>query len=500
MALLLLGSWISGCATLNPGPRRENFAPLFLYSEDEKKEGKALDILGPFFTYRKNQQEKDVAFRPLFYSKTEPARYRLDYLYPMGGYERTEQREHSYFHLIYSTNRDLTLEPTPKKERSFLLAFWGATDKGEPYGGFFPLYGNLKKRFGRDEMNFFLWPLYSNSRQGESRAYSFLWPIFSYYGGDREGFKIWPLGGYDRKENDYRKTFFLWPIFDFEKRYLNTDEPQDINMVWPLYVSFSTSKQVYRSTLWPLFAYTYDDYYSYTQWDFPWPFFQWGKGEERSLFRIFPIYSRYYWRGLESGYILFPVYWYSHTDDDEYRHTTDRYLLLSKNEIEVWKKEDQRERRLRIWPFFYYRQGKKGNVFLYWPCIVPVDFEGFEQNWIPFTTLYEYRRDPEGDSESKFLWGVYVHRQNPSRELYELSFFLTYYTAEDLVYFSLLKGLLEYRGDGSRHALRVLYSPWPMEWESSSARSGGKNNGVIPTPAGIQEKNSLLLLQEGQKE
>jgi hypothetical protein len=93
-----------------------------------------------------------------------------------------------------------------------------------------------------------------------------------------------------------------------------------------------------------------------------------------------------------------------------------------------------------------------------------------------------------------------VHRQNPSRELYELSFILTYYTAEDLVYFSLLKGLLEYRGDGSKHVLRVLYSPWPMEWESSSAGAGGKNNGDIPAPEGIQEKNSLLLLQEGQKE
>ena len=93
-----------------------------------------------------------------------------------------------------------------------------------------------------------------------------------------------------------------------------------------------------------------------------------------------------------------------------------------------------------------------------------------------------------------------MHRQNPSRELYELSFFLTYYTAEDLVYFSLLKGLLEYRGDGSKHALRVLYSPWPMEWESSSPRSGGKNNDVISAPAGIQEGNRFLLPEEGQKE
>ncbi len=65
-----------------------------------------------------------------------------------------------------------------------------------------------------------------------------------------------------------------------------------------------------------------------------------------------------------------------------------------------------------------------------------------------------------------------MHRQNASRELYELSFFLTYYTAEDLVYFSFLKGLLEYRGDGSKRALRMLYSPWPIEWESPAVRDG----------------------------
>ena len=106
MVILLLGVWLSGCATLNPGPRRENFAPLFVYSEDEKREGRALDALGPFFTYRKDSEEKEVAFRPFFYSTREPGRYRLDYLYPMGGYERTEQRVHSYFHFVYSTDRE----------------------------------------------------------------------------------------------------------------------------------------------------------------------------------------------------------------------------------------------------------------------------------------------------------------------------------------------------------------------------------------------------------
>jgi len=474
VALLLLGSWVSGCATLSPAPRRENFAPLFIYSEDEERDGKAIDILGPLFTYRKDTQETDLAFRPFFYWEKEEKEgvksTQLEYLYPLGKYKRTEREVESYFMPFFSTRRDLTQKETEKKERGFLLAFWGETDKGESYGGFFPIYGNLKNRFGHDELNFLLWPIYSDSRDGESRTYTFLWPFFSRSeGGGRDGFKFWPLGGYDRKENDYDKTFFLWPIFHFEKRYLYTDDPTEINMAWPFYVSSTSSKRVSRSVIWPLFNYTHDEDDHYTQWDFPWPILQWAKGDEKSIFRIFPIYGHKYWEDYERGYILWPIYWYYKEEDDQHKKVLNRYLLLSKDQTEVWKNEGQQERRLRIWPLFYYRQEKEGAVYSYWPCLIPVDFGGFERNWVPLLSLYEYRRNPKGESESKFLWGFYVHRQNAYRELFELSFFLTYYTAEDLSYFSLLKGFLEYRADGTKRALRVLYSPWPIRWESPPA-------------------------------
>jgi hypothetical protein len=464
VALFLLCSWVSGCATLSPGPRRENFAPLFLYSEDEEGGGKTIDFLGPFFTYRKDPQEKDLALRPLFYRKEEERKYTLEYLYPLGKYQRTEKEKDSYFMPFYRTHGDLTEK---QKDRNFLLALWGETDKGEKYGGFFPIYGNLKKRFGHDEINFLLWPLYSDSRDGDSRTYTFLWPFFSRSeGGGRDGFKFWPLGGYDRKENDYDKTFFLWPIFHFEKRHLYTDDPTQINMVWPFYVANTSSKRVSRSVIWPLFNYTHDEDAHYTQWDFPWPFLQWAKGDEKSIFRIFPIYSRKHWDENDSGYIVLPIYWYNYQYGESYQKKVDRYLLLSKDQTEIWKEEEKKARILRIWPIFYYRQQKEGSVYLYWPVVIPLDFEGFERNWVPLLSLYEYRRNPQGASESKFLWGFYVHRKNADRELFELSFFLTYYTAEDLSYFSFLKGLLEYRADGAKRALRVLYSPWPIKWES----------------------------------
>jgi hypothetical protein len=463
-----LWTWISGCATLNPGPRRENFAPLFIYSEDEDREGKALDVLGPFFSYRKDTKEQDLAFRPFFYRKEEPQRTFLEYLYPLGKYERTDEEVRSYLMPLYSTRRDLTKPETEKKERTFFLAIWGETDQGEKYGGVFPFYGRLKKRFSKDEMSFVLWPLYSHSREGENQTTTILWPIFSLTsGGGKEGWKVWPLAGHENKKNDYDKTFYLWPIFHFEKRHLYTDDPTTIQMAIPFYVSMTSSRREHKGVLWPFFTYTHDEDDHYTQRDFPWPFVQWAKGDDKSILRVFPFYGRKYWEGREQGYLLWPIYSYTRYGDDDHRKEDNRFLLFSKDEMDVWKNRDQKERRLRVWPLFYHREEKEGGVYIYWPCLIPFDFDGFERNWVPLLSLYEYRRNPQGASESKFLWGFYTHRQSSLRELYELSFLMTYYKAAEVSYFALLRGLFEYRTGKEQCALRFLYSPWPIQWDCS---------------------------------
>lgn len=426
---------------------------------------------GPFFIYRRDREGKHLAFRPFFYWQKEDNKYsQVEYLYPLGKYKSTPQEEESYFMPFYLTRQDLT--KGEKKERSFFLAFWGETEQGEPYGGFFPLGGSLKNRFGKEEMNFVLWPIYSDSRTGANKTYTFLWPIFTYTtGGGREGFKIWPLLGYEKKEKDYEKSFFLWPFFHFEKRHLYTDDPTEISMFFPFYISQASSRRQTRTVLWPFFNYTYDEDDHYTQVDFPWPFWQWAQGDDKSIIRLFPIYGHKHWEERESGYIFWPLYWYDRQEEADYQMTRNRYLLLSKDQTEFWPKEGKRARTLRIWPLFYYGLRKEGAVDFYFPALLPIDDEGFERNWGALLRLYEYHRNPKGESESRFLWGFYVHRQNAQRELYELSFLFTLYRTEDLFYFSLLRGLLEYRAEGKRRAFRLLYAPWPLEWVAE----GGKN-------------------------
>ncbi len=485
LALVLLACSVSGCATLRPGPLRENFGPLFIYSEDEEGEGTRIDVLGPLFTYQKNEERQDMALRPFFYREEMGQYSLLEYAYPFGQSKKTPQAIDSYLMPFYRTHRDLTLGKQPT-ERNFLLAFWGKTEEGEPYGGFFPIYGNLKKRFGRDEINFFLWPVYSDSREGESKNYTFFWPFLTYSrGGGKTGYRFWPLAGYERKENEYEKTFFLWPFFDFEKRHLDMEDPTAINMFWPFYVSSTrfSGKRTVKSVLWPFFTYAHDEDEKYTQWDFPWPLLQWAWSEgEKSIFRFRPLYSRKTWDGTRQGYILLGLYSYSRLDDELFTQSVDRYLFFSKFERSVWNKENRQDRRVRIWPFFYYREAKDGSLQFYSPVIIPADLEGIERNWNPLFALYEYRRNVRGASESKFLWGLYVHRKSKIRELTELSFLFTRYKAENVSYVSILRGLMEYRIDEANRKLRLFYSPWPIEWEkpavpvSTGTRSG--KNGV----------------------
>ncbi len=120
---------------------------------------------------------------------------------------------------------------------------------------------------------------------------------------------------------------------------------------------------------------------------------------------------------------------------------------------------------MRIWPFFHYSRRKEGDEYFYSPALIPVDEAGYERNWAPLLTLYEYRQNARGASEAKFLWGFYTHRRSSLRELYELSFLMTYYKAEEVSYFALLKGLFEYRTGKQQCALRLLYSPWPIQWD-----------------------------------
>lgn len=164
--------------------------------------GREKNYLGPLVSYEKEDGNDRLTIRPLFSRESaEGGSYSL--LWPLGG--GTENK--SQFIPFY------THHTTPDEEdTSILLLFWGKT-KQKRYGGFFPFYGQLYNRFGKDEIGFFLWPLYSYVKSEGATRTNLLWPFFSVTSGTEEGFKFWPFYGYRNRGEEKKSSFALWPIF-----------------------------------------------------------------------------------------------------------------------------------------------------------------------------------------------------------------------------------------------------------------------------------------------
>ena len=183
-----------------------SLGPLFHVDRDKDHDSQEIDALGPFITSKRDKSRSEFGLRPLFYlvEDRESDSTEFDFLYPVATYDRREEDRRFQF-LVYLLSYESNMKPSGFREREFtlfpLIFTKSAEDKEKSYFALFPVYGRVQDKFFRDEINFFLFPLFLQTKRGEATAYSFLWPIFGYYtGGGQEGFRLWPLFGYRKKE------------------------------------------------------------------------------------------------------------------------------------------------------------------------------------------------------------------------------------------------------------------------------------------------------------
>ncbi len=130
---------------LFPGSSLFAFWPLSWDLDGQK------NYLGPLISYEEEAGQTHVTLRPLLSSYDSPDNY--TFLFPLG----KSTGEKSYFVPFYMRHAGVGEHDT-----ALFPVFWG--ESGErSYGGVFPFYGRLYNRFRRDEIGFFLWPLYSYS-------------------------------------------------------------------------------------------------------------------------------------------------------------------------------------------------------------------------------------------------------------------------------------------------------------------------------------------------
>lgn len=455
--------------------------PIIDYRHDEQLDYTSVHALGPFLKYERKGDEREFGLRPVYFhagDTTEGIGY-SEYLYPVAS--RKKQSDLSYFQGLHLLNYDFgTREKGSGNEFSlYPFLFYGRNEERGDYFAFFPLGGKIYEKFGREEIRFALFPVYSQTRKKGTTVTNILWPVFARIRGENEsGVKIWPLFGSAEKEGVYRKRFYLWPIIFRYDLGLDTPNPQHRRMVFPFFVGEESAQVSSRTYLWPFFGYREDRRRDYEEWNFPWPLFQVSRGAYKEGVRFLPLYADERAGALRKRWFLWPVYKIEeiHTEVLERRRDRVLYFLYSDVEETVLEEGSARKKQVDLWPLFTYRRLKGVSHFHTLSLLEPFFPEngGIERNWSPLWRLYQRKWDTHGNEVSSLLWNLYWKERRPDALALEIFPLFRYQQqAEESLDWQLLKGLFRYRSDAEGKKVYLFYLPWGIGSHADAGKTEG---------------------------
>ncbi len=448
-------------------PYSLNFWPLFQYFSDPIEGTKEIQGLGPFFSWKKDPQQRQWGIRPLLYwtdDEKESLR-RLEYVYPLGKYQVRDGDKKGYFALI-SLFREENFDGKKKWDFQLFPFFIGETEEGEEYFGFFPFYGSLLNRYGKEEIRFYFWPIYSRTISEGFHTTNLFWPFFSFIEGEKKkGFRFWPIYGRRETFGISKSEFLLWPVFLKQTTGMDTEDPVEERMIFPFYLSKESNHFESKTLLWPFFSYARDRLTGFEQLDLPWPFYQSLQGEKLYGIKFFPFYGYKEKEGdLKRIFVLYPLYQWEEDQMSETEERTHRILLL----IRIRSGEDRqgvkKESTIRIWPFFDYERESTGRITFSFLYLFPFKDEGFERNLFPLFRVFRWEKDPQKGKETDFLWGFYKRIEKEGLDFWEVAHLIGVKKGEGRKTVSLLKSLVRYQSNRETADLRVLYLPFRIRW------------------------------------
>ena len=436
--------------TLDSGQRTEAVGPLF-YCQEKNSElnSEFTCALPPIFSHNVDptvESTEDDFFYPLLTYELYGKEYRwqLLQLWSFAGGQEPDGSQQSRF----------TLFPLFFEQRS--------TNTDENYTAFVPFYGHLQHRLFRDKIYFVMFPVYGQSQKKDVVTDNYLFPFFHVRHGDgMTGWQFWPLVGNEHKivtsqtngfgdtsiVGGYDKFFALWPIYFHYDTGIGTDDPEKFRAVIPLYDYSRSPKRDSTTVLWPFFSWIDDRGKKYREWQGPWPFVIFARGEGKTTDRVWPIFSQSHDAFKESDSYLWPVYTFKRTHSDPLNLQRTRVLFyLYANTVEKNTATGAEKRRVDALPFFTYHRDFNGNRRL--QILAPVEpalpnNRGVERNWSPLWSLWISESNPQsGASSQSLLWNLYRHEHTPTSKKC-----------------SLLFGLFQYQSDAETKSLRVFYIP-----------------------------------------
>jgi hypothetical protein len=397
---------------------RVEMGPFYYKRDVPRPEATETAILWPLFQKYESPTVTQFAFRPLMSIHTEETgndlrgnMFEVQALWPIGLYRRTEGptrlriRSLPFFSHVEHQHPN---GPLDVDTAFYPLIMTGRTTGEGRYFAFFPFGGTLRGFFGRDRIRFALFPLYADTKLGEHRSWHVLWPIFRYSkGGGRTSFRFFPLFGWKKKDNWYKKLFVLWPFFARVQTWLGTDRPCDSWFFLPFYGKQQTPFGKIHYFLYPFFSYQRNDRPGnrFQEWNMPWPLVSMTRGDQEWRTAFWPFWGKRRRPKSLKVFTLYPVYRYFMYGDPEWLMQR-RYVLPLYWSWKVTENGSFLQGRRKGWPFFdYTMQGQATKQFR---TLSPLWFwrpkGGFERNYSDFWKLYQYRRWADGMKEHKILW------------------------------------------------------------------------------------------------
>jgi hypothetical protein len=428
--------------------------------------GQRTEAVGPLFYDQQKDSEKIWAFPPFFSRTTDPdVQYREDdFLYPLLTYESYGQEYRWQFFELWSHAGGQQPDDNHVKRFTIFPIYFQqrSPDTNENYTALLPFYGHLQHRLFRDKIFFVLFPIYGQSQKRDVVTDNYLFPFFHLRHGDGlHGWQFWPLVGNEHKDvttqtngfgdtsivGGHNKFFALWPIYFNDNTGIGTDDPEKFRAVIPLYDYSRSPNRDSTTVLWPFFSWIDERGKKYHEWQGPWPFVIFTRGEGKTTSRVWPLFSQSHNNELESDSYLWPIYTFRRTHSDPLDLQRTRIVFyLYENTVEKNTATGVDKRRVDAWPFFTYHRDFNGNrrlqIFAPVEPAVP-DNRGIERNWSPLWSLWVSENNPQsGASRQSFLWNLYHHESTPtSRKC------------------SLLFGLFQYQSDSDTKRLRLFYIP-----------------------------------------
>lgn len=461
--------------------------PPLYYSDIDKNYDYQKELLGPFITVNKDQQRSEYGLRPLFYRLDDEKNdhSELDVVYPLFTYWQKDNMKSVQF-LLYLMKYDSEKLDNGFTEREFtffpFIFYKDALEDDKDHFGVFPVYGNLKNSFSKDEIKFLLFPLFMKTKDEGNETTSILWPFFSTYSGDHEGFRIWPIYGKRTKEkNDLNEEFIMWPFYvRNEKQFYG--ERIYTKSFFPFYSEAELLGIRHRSYFWPLINRTESEQEGFERWDVPWPLVNITRGKKYQT-RIFPFYSRSESEEKdEDGFILWPIYRYSTIHLEDYtREKKNLFLFLYKQEIYKPKTDEGKNgKRIDLWPLFTYSSIGNSSHFhiltIFEPFIRSND--RLYRNYAPFWRLFEWKKEGEL-SKASLLWDIISLKKSGEGSVFKIKPLIPLFSlknTENEQSFKLLGGLLGFTSEETHEILHLLYYPFRF----------GNEEGVESLKGGVQ--------------